>query len=120
MSWPCLLGEAKGRRDPQDERTRKFVAAVFPRTTHQYGCMTWPRDHCSVEEGLPKTRVLLWVDGEQLRAMCADVVLAESHCHDDGREHTVTTIQHGVLYPTRVASPQGPLIPMNPQACVVL
>jgi hypothetical protein len=33
------LGEAKGRRDPQDELTHKFVAAVFPRTTNQYGCV---------------------------------------------------------------------------------
>jgi transposase InsO family protein len=115
-----VLGEAKGRRDPQDELTRKFVAAVFPRTTNQYGCVTLHRYHFYVEEGLPKTRVLLWVYGEQLRAMCEDVVLAEYHCHYDGREHKVTTIQHGVFYPTRFASPQGTLIPMNPQACVVL
>ena len=69
-----VLGEAQGRRDPQDELARKFVAAVFPRTTNQSGCVTLHRDHFSVEEGLPKTRVLLWGYGEQLRAMCEAVV----------------------------------------------
>ena len=34
----------------------------------------------SVQQGLPKTKVLLWVYGEQLRAMFENVVLAEYHC----------------------------------------
>jgi len=36
--------------------------------------------HFYVEQGLPKTQVLLWVYGEQLRAMLDNVVLAEYHC----------------------------------------
>jgi len=31
-------------------------------------------DHFSVEEGLPKTQVLLWVSGEQLRAVFENVL----------------------------------------------
>ena len=72
------------------------------------------------EERLPKTRVLLWVYGEQLRAMCEDVVLAEYHCAYDGRTQKVAAIHHGVFYPTRFASPQGSLIPLNPQEFLVL
>jgi len=60
-----VLGEAKGRRDPPDERARKFSQALFPRTTHQYGCVTLPSSHVSREAGLPKTQGLLWVYGEQ-------------------------------------------------------
>ena len=55
------LGDATGRLYSQDERTRTFVQAVFPRTTHQDGCVTLPSSHVYVEEGLPHTRVLLWV-----------------------------------------------------------
>jgi hypothetical protein len=115
-----VLGEAKGRMYSQDDLARHFAQALFPRTTNQYGCVTLHRYHFYVEQGLPKTRVLLWVYGEQLRAMYEDVVLAEYHCHYDGREHKVTTIQRGVFYPTRFASPQGRLLPLNPQECVVL
>jgi hypothetical protein len=59
-----VLGEAKGRRYTADELTRKFSRALFPRTTNRYGWVTLPSDHFYVEEGLPKTRVLLWVYGE--------------------------------------------------------
>jgi hypothetical protein len=60
------------------------------------------------------------VYGEQLRALYEDVILAEYHCCYDGRTRTVTAIQQGVFYPTRVASPQGTLIPLNPQESLVL
>jgi hypothetical protein len=33
-----------------------------------------------VEEGLPQTRILLWMAGEQLRALFENVILAEYHC----------------------------------------
>jgi hypothetical protein len=56
---PQVLGEAKGRMDPPDELTHTFSHALFPRTTNQHGCVTLHRDPCSIEEGLPKTRVLL-------------------------------------------------------------
>jgi len=60
-----VLGEAKGRLDMADELTRKFSRALFPRTTNRYGCVTLHSYHFYVEEGLPKTQVLLWVYGEQ-------------------------------------------------------
>ena len=56
-----VLGEATGRMYTPDELTHKFSHALFPRTTHQHGCVTLHSYHCSIEEGLPKTRVLLWV-----------------------------------------------------------
>ena len=73
-----------------------------------------------MEEGLPHTRVLLWVYGEQLRAMWEDVVLAEYQCHYDGQARKVITKPPGVLYATRFASPQGTLLPLTPQEHVVL
>jgi transposase len=115
-----ILGEAKGRLYPQDELTRKFVQAVFPRTTNQYGCVTLHSYHFYVEEGLPHTRVLLWVYGEQLRAMWEDVVLAEYQCHYDGQARKVITKPPGVLYATRFASPQGILLPLTSQERLVL
>jgi hypothetical protein len=42
-----------------------------------------------MEEGLPRTQVLLWVAGEQLRAMFEHVVLAEYRCRYDWRDHKV-------------------------------
>ena len=41
----------------------------------------------------PQTRVLLWVTGEQLRAVFEHVVLAEYRCQYDWREHQVREIQ---------------------------
>ena len=38
----AVLGAAKGCLESQDELARQFVQAVFPRTTHQYGCVTLP------------------------------------------------------------------------------
>ena len=60
-----VLGEAKGRLSTLEELSRQFSRAVFPRTTNQYGCVTLHSYHFYVEAGLPKTRVLLWVYGEQ-------------------------------------------------------
>jgi hypothetical protein len=73
-----------------------------------------------VEEGLPKTRVLLWVYGEQLRAVLDNVVLAEYHCRYEWRTRKVTDIRDGVWYATRFASPQTSLLPFNAQETLVL
>ena len=72
-----MLGEAKGRLYSQAELARKFSRALFPRTTNRYGRVTLHSYHFYVEQGLPKTQVLLWVYGEQLRALFDNVVLAE-------------------------------------------
>jgi hypothetical protein len=82
--------------------------------------VTLHRSHFYVEAGVPKTQVLLWVSGEQLRAVLDNVVLAEYHCRYDWRERQVTNIRDGVLYPTRFASPQGALIPRNAQESLVV
>jgi hypothetical protein len=82
--------------------------------------VTLHHSHFYVEAGVPKTQVLLWVSGEQLRAVLDHVVLAEYRCRYDWREHQVTDIRDGVLYPTRFASPQGVLIPRNAQESLVV
>jgi hypothetical protein len=76
--------------------------------------------HFYVEAGLPQTQILLWVYGEQLRAVLDHVVLAEYHCRYDWRDHKVKEIHDGVIYPTRFASPQGTLLPFNPHEALVL
>jgi hypothetical protein len=93
---------------------------VVPRTTNRHGCVTLHSYHFYVEEGLPRTQVLLWVSGEELRAVFENVVLAEYRCRYDGREHTVHDIREGVFYPTRVTSRQGRLIPLTPQDSIVI
>jgi len=115
-----VLGDAKGRLYPPDELTRKFSQALFPRTTNQYGCVTLHSYHFYVEAGVPQTQILLWVYGEQLRAVLDHVVLAEYHCRYDWRDHKVKDIHDGVFYPTRFASPQGALLPLNPHEALVL
>jgi transposase InsO family protein len=115
-----VLAEAKGRLYSPDELVRKFARAVFPRTTNDYGCVTLHSYHFYIEEGLPKTQVLLWVYGEQLRAVLDHVILAEYHCRYDWHTHKVTDIRDGMFYPTRFASPQGALMPLNPQEFLVL
>ena len=115
-----VLAEAKGRLYSPDELARKFSRAVFPRTTNRYGCVTLHSYHFYIEEGVPQTQVLLWVYGEQLRAGLDHVVLAEYHCRYDWRTHKVTEIRDGIFHPTRFASPQGSLIPLNPQEALVL
>jgi hypothetical protein len=115
-----VLGGARGRLSPPEELARKFSQALFPRTTNQYGCVTLHSSHFYVEAGLPKTQILLGVYGEQLRAVLDHVVLAEYHCRDDWRDRKVKDIHDGVFYPTRFASPQGTLLPLNPQESLVL
>lgn len=115
-----VLAEAKGRILSQDELAQKFSRALFPRTTNRYGCVTLHSYHFYVEEGLPKTRVLLWVYGEQLRAMFENVVLAEYHCRYDWQSRQVKDVRDGVFYATQFASPQGSLLALNPQESLVL
>jgi transposase len=115
-----VLGEAKGRRDTPEELSHRFSRALFPRTTNQHGCVTLHSYHFYVEAGLPKTRVLLWVYGEQLRAILDHVVLAEYRCRYDWRDQHVKDIRDGVFYPTRFASPQGALIPLTPHESLIV
>ena len=115
-----VLGEAKGRTYPPAQLAAKFSRALLPRTTNRYGCVTLHRYHFYVEQGLPKTRVFLWVYGEQLRAMVDHVVLAEYHCRYDRHTRHVHDIRDGVFYVTEFASPQGSLIPFNPHESVVV
>jgi transposase InsO family protein len=115
-----VLAEAKGRIYSQDELAQKFSLALFPRTTNRYGCVTLHSYHFYVEEGLPKTQVLLWVYGEQLRAVFDNVVLAEYHCRYDGHTHKMQDIRQGVFHPTRFASPQGTLLPLTPHDSLVI
>jgi transposase InsO family protein len=115
-----VLGESKGRLYTPAELDRKFSRALFPRTTNRYGCVTLHSYHFYVEEGLPKTRVLLWVYGHELRAVHETVVLAEYSCRYDQRDRKVKDIRDGRFYPTDFASKQGSLIPLNPQESLVI
>jgi hypothetical protein len=110
-----VLREAQGRLYTPDELAHKFAHALVPRTTNRYGCVTLHSYHCYVEQGVPQTQVLLWVYGNELRAVFDNVLLAEYHCHYDLRHGKVTDIRDGSFSPTRFASPQGSLIPLNPQ-----
>jgi transposase InsO family protein len=116
----AVLGEAKGRLYTPDELERKFSRALFTRTTNRYGCVTLHSYHFYVEQGLPKTQVLLWVYGHELRAVFENVVLAQYDCRYDLREHKVKDIRDGTFHSTRFASAQGSLIPLDPQESVVL
>lgn len=69
-----VLGEAKGRTYSPEALDRKFSRALFPRTTHRYGCVTFQSYHCYVEQGVQHTQVLLWVYGEPWRAVFDNVV----------------------------------------------
>ena len=115
-----VLGAAKGRVWTPDELARKFSRALFPRTTNRYGCVTLHSYHFYVEAGLPKTQVLLWVYGQALRAVFDTVVVAEDHCHYHLPHGKVTDIRDGRFPPTRFASPQGTLLPLNPHEALVL
>ena len=64
--------------------------------------------------------MLLWVYGEQLRAMVENVVLAEYHCRYDWQDRKVKDVRDGVFYATQFASPQGSLLQLNPQESLVL
>ena len=115
-----VLGEATGRRYSAEELNRHFAHDLLPRTTNPYGCVTLHHDHFYVEQGLPTTPVLLWLSGDQLRAVFDNVVVAEYHCHYDWRSRHVTNIRDGVFYRTRYTSSQGVLIPITPQESRVL
>ena len=115
-----VLGEARGRIYSAEELNRHFVHDLFPRTTNPYGCVTLHHSHFYVEQGLPTTPVLLWLSGDQLRAVFDNVVVAEYRCHYDWRSRHVTNIRDGVFYRTRYASSQGALIPFNPRESLVL
>jgi hypothetical protein len=67
----------------ETELARHFSQALFPRTTNRYGCVTLHSYHFYVEAGLPQTRILLWVAGEQLRAVFENAILAEYYCRYD-------------------------------------
>ena len=70
---------------------------------------------------MPKTKVLLWVYGHELRAVFETVVLAEYHCRYDLRDRKVKDIRDGRYYPhDDYASKQGSLIALNPQESLVL
>jgi transposase InsO family protein len=60
-----VLGTARGRVYTPEELARHFAQAVDPRTTNRHGCVTLHSYHFYVEDGLPRTQVLLWVAGEQ-------------------------------------------------------
>jgi hypothetical protein len=115
-----VLGAAKGRVYAEDDLARAFSQALFPRTTNRYGCVTLHSYHFYVEAGLPQTQVLLWVAGEQLRAVFENVLLAEYHCRYDWQDRQVKDIREGLGYQTRFASPQGVLIPLTSQECLVV
>ena len=111
-----VLGEAKGRLYTTEELERKFSRALFPRVTNRYGCVTLHSYHFYVEEGLPKTKVLLWVYGNELRAVFKNVVLAQYYCRYDMRDRKVKDIKDGRYFPhDDFASDQYTLIPLNPQ-----
>jgi transposase InsO family protein len=115
-----ILGTARGRVYTPEELARHFAQAVVPRTTNRHGCVTLHSYHFSVKEGLPQTRVLLWVAGERLRAAFDQVILAEYHCRYDWRDRQVTDIREGVFHRTRYASPQRALLPLTPQESLVI
>jgi transposase InsO family protein len=115
-----VLGEAKGRLYTPEALERKFSRALFTRTTNRYGCVTLHRYHFYVEQGLPKTPVLLWVYGDQVRAVCDSAMLANYHCRYNPRDGNISDLRDGVFYATRFASLQGELIPFNPQDSLVL
>jgi hypothetical protein len=63
----------------------------------------------------PKTKVLLWVYDEQLRAMLDNMVLAEHRCRYNWQTRQISKVRDGVFYTTRFASPQGSFLPLNPR-----
>jgi transposase InsO family protein len=117
-----VLGEAKGRLYTPQELERKFARALFPRTTNRYGCVTLHSYHFYVDQGLPQKQVLLWVYGQELRAVCEQVLVAEYHCHYDLREGKVKDIRISQFYPSPFAArqEQGALIERNPLESVVV
>ena len=77
--------------------------------------------HFYVDQGLPHKQVLLWVYGQDLRAVFDNVLLADYHCHYDLRAGKVKDIRVDQFYPSPFASrqEQGSLIEFNPLESVV-
>jgi len=117
-----VLGEVKGRLYTPQELERKFAHALFPRTTNRYGCVTLHRYHFYVDQGLPQQQVLLWVHGQELRAVFEQVLLAEYHCHYDLREGKVKDIRVSQVYPSPFAArqAQGLLLERHPRESMVV
>jgi hypothetical protein len=117
-----VLGESKGRLYPPQELVRKFAHALFVRTTNRYGCVTLHRSHFYVDQGVPQTPVLLWVSGEDLRAVYDQVLVAEYHCHYDLRTRQVTHLRLGQWYPSPFAArqTQGALVERTPRDSLVV
>jgi Integrase core domain/Homeodomain-like domain len=117
-----VLGEAKGRLYSAEELDRKFAHALLPRTTNRYGCVTLHSYHFYVDQGLPQKQVLLWVYGQELRAVFDNVLVAEYHCRYDLRERKVKDIRIGRFSPSPFASrqQQGSLLDLNPSDSVVV
>src|SRR5712692_211515 len=117
-----VLGEVKGRLYTPQELERKFAHALFPRTTNRYGCVTLHSSHFYVDQGLPQQPVLLWVHGQELRAVFEQVLLAEYHCHYDLREGKVKDIRVSQVYPSPFAArqAQGSLLERNPRDSMVV
>ena len=55
----------------------------------------------------PKTQVLLWVYGEQLRAVLDNVVLAEYHCRYDWRTTKSQIFAPGSFTPRALPRPRA-------------
>lgn len=117
-----VLGESKGRLSPPPALVRKFAQALFVRTTNRYGCVTLHRSHFSVDRGVPQTPLLLWVSGEDLRAVSAQVLGAESHGHYDLRTRQGTHLRLGQWSPSPFAArqAQGALVERTPQDSLVV
>jgi hypothetical protein len=117
-----VLGDSKGRLVPPQELARTFAHALFVRTTNPYGCVTLHRSHFYVDQGLTQTPVLLWVAGEDLRAVYDHVLLAEYTCHYDLRTGTVTRLRLGQWHPSPFAArqAQGALLERTPQDSVIV
>jgi hypothetical protein len=117
-----VLEESKGRLVPPQELTRKFAQALFVRTTNRYGCVTLHHSHFYVDDGVPQTPILLWVAGEELRAVYDHVLLAEYACHYDLRTGTVTRLRLGQWYPSPFAArqAQGALLARTPQDSMIV
>jgi transposase InsO family protein len=116
-----VLGDAKGRLYSTEELEQKFSRALFPRVTNGYGCVTLHSYHFYVEAGLPKTKVLLWVYGNELRAVFKNVVLAKYDCNYDVRDRKVKDIRDGRYFPhDDFTSDQYALIPLTPHEALVV
>jgi hypothetical protein len=107
---------------PPQELARKFAHALFVRTTNRYGCVTLHHAHFYVDDGVPQTPILLWVAGEELRAVYDHVLLAEYACHYDLRTGTVTRLRLGHWYPSPFAARQvqGTLLARTPQDSMIV